>query len=542
MTSFEHQCQDTFDLAVIGGGCVGTAVAMFAARAGVKTALVERDDFGSGTTGASTELIHGGLQYLFRLRFAIVRQSNEYARRIYRSASHLCRPVPIIVPCYRGGPVPWRALRVFMAMYERYNRRYKQAPPAEKLTAEQIADQLPGIDHQGLLGGVKYYEWWIDAPRLCLTNALWAAEHGATVRNHANVIGIERGGDGLFRVTLDDKRLDRRVKLKCRTLVNATGPWTDRLCQLAGSTAPPRIRPTRGAHLLVPKVADVGLLLHFVDGRFGIILPRGHLSLIGTTDDDYYGDLDELAISEDEVGYLFQGTQRFLPALRREDIVDTKVGVRPTIFQYGKKEDKLSRDHRVEQNGDRAPGMISVYGGKLATHTLMAEDVLAAVGDAQGKSLTCAADYRLPGAPEQDVESYLQDIIATTKADDLAGIDQATREALVRRYGTRHEQVLELVEQRPELAENLCRCQREGQPAQRILAAEIVLAAREEWAVTREDIMRRTGLGLGTCRRHGCLDRAEPWLAEVSCPTTDSHAGPGGAASPSGSASTTDRR
>lgn len=541
MASFEHECRETFDLVVIGGGCVGTAVAMFAAQAGARTALVERDDFGSGTTGASTELIHGGLQYLFRLRLAIVRQSNEYARRIYQSASHLCRPVPIIVPCYRGGPVPWRALRVFMALYERYNRRYKQAPPAEKLTASDIVRHLPGIDQRGLIGGVKYYEWWIDAPRLCLSNALWAAEQGATIRNHANVVGIDRSDGGPFRIAVDDRRSGRRVELKSRALVNATGPWTDRLCQLAGSTDAPRIRPTRGAHLLVPRVADVGLLLHFVDGRFGIIVPRGHLSLIGTTDDDYYGDLDRLTISEDEVGYLFQGAQRFLPELRREDVVDTKVGIRPTIFQYGKNEDKLSRDHRIERNGTKAPGMISVYGGKLATHTLMAEDVLAAVGKALDRTFPCPADYRLPGAPRRDVDRYLEDL-AGTRSEAAPAIDASAREALVRRYGTRHDRVLELIAKRPELAENLCRCQRDGQPAQHVLAAEVVLAARDEWAISREDITRRTGLGLGTCKRHGCLDRVEPWLAEVSCPTIDSHAGPGGAASPTCSGSTNDRR
>ncbi len=513
MSAANHADAERFDVAVIGGGCVGTAVAMFAARAGLRTALLERDDFGAGTTSASTELIHGGLQYLFRLKLGIVRQSNEYARRIHDSAAHLCRPVPIVVPAYRGGPIPQAAFRIFMALYERYNRRYKHAPPARRLSADEIVERVPGIRSNGLLGGVEYYEWWIDAARMCLANARYAAEQGADVRNHTNVANIEPTGDGGFRLEIEDRRTRQTGALHARVVINATGPWTDRICRMVGLADSRRIRPTRGAHVFVPKLGDVGLLVHFVDGRFGIIVPRGPLSMIGTTDDDYYGDLDSMQATEDEIGYLLDGARHVLPGADLDHVVDTKVGVRPTIYQYGKNEDKVSRNHRVEQLSDAdMPGFFSIYGGKLATHTRMAEDVLAAVGEYLGRSIEAPADYRLPGAPQGELESLLAEVSAIAAR---SGCEEAAVESLMRRYGTRYDAVLRIVQERPELGENLCRCQRDGAPAQYVLAAEVEYGRQQEWVHTPADIGRRTGLGVGECRQNGCLDRAARLLEQT---------------------------
>ena len=540
MSDLHEAAKTKFDLVVIGGGCVGTAVAMFAARAGLKTALVERNDFGSGTTAASTELIHGGLQYLFRLQLGIVRKSNQYARRIHRSATHLCRPVPIVIPYYRGGRYPFAALRAVMRVYEWYNRRYKHAPPTVPLTAEEIIRQVPGIRREGLTGGLKYYEWRIDAARLCLTNARLAARHGALVQNHAEVVGLEQQSDGRYGVTIQDERTAQRVTLDTRLVVNATGPWTDELCRMAGLAEPPRIRPTRGAHIFLPKVAEVGLLLEFVDGRHGVALPREHLTMVGTTDDDYYGPLDDMQATGDEAAYLLQGVERLLPAISADDILDTKVGVRPTIYQYGKTEDKVSRDHRVEDHApSQRPGLISVYGGKLATHTLMAEDVLGIVGQRLQRPLDVPEDYRLPGAPDEDFETYRHR--AAAAAAEKYDVDASAAETLVRRYGTEHEAVLELIGERPELSENLCRCRHDGRPIHYVLAAEVHYGVRHEWAHSVDDIRRRTGLGLGECRRNGCLEAAQSILRTIACRGTDSVAGRAGEGAPTPSSSTTAR-
>ncbi len=505
---------EPFDLLVIGGGCVGTSVAMFAARAGMKTALVEADDFGAKTTASSSELIHGGLQYLFRLRLGIVRQSNEYARRIYRSATHLCHPLPIVVPCYRGGPVPLTALRLFMRLYERYNRRLRKAPPMRKLTVDDIIRRVPGIRREGLLGGVEYYEWQVDSPRLCLATAQSAAEHGAWVRNHARVTNIKRETDGNFHVTLDDLRQGQPRTLTARLVVNATGPWTDELCRMAGINDSRRIRPTRGAHVFVPKIADVGLLEHLIDGRFAIIVPRGHMSMIGTTDDDYYGDLDNMQATGDEIAYLLQGVKHLIPEFSTDEVIDSKVGVRPTIFQYGKTEDKVSRDHRVDEHDDsQLPNFISVYGGKLATHTLMAEDVLTIVSKRLDIPVVALSDYRLPGTPEGDPLA----LFSTARSDaEKYSLPPDAMETLARRYGTHYAAVARLTVDNPALKENICRCKADGQPANHVLAAEVEYALRHEWALNTEDVARRTGMHVGSCRQGGCLERLDKLVSDLS--------------------------
>lgn len=513
MANHHNDFREPFDVLVIGGGCVGTSVAMFAARAGITTALVEADDFGAKTTAASSELIHGGLQYLFRFKLGIVRQSNEYARRIYDSAAHLCHPLPIVVPSYRGGPVPLLALKLFMAMYERYNRRLRKAPPMRSLTPEEIIRRVPGIRREGLQGGVEYYEWQVDSPRMCLATAQAAANHGAWVRNHARVTSIERQPDGNYEVVVHDQRTSESRTLHARVVVNATGPWTDELCRMAGINDQPRIRPTRGAHVFVPKIADVGLLEHLIDGRFAIIVPRGQLSMIGTTDDDYYGDLDNLQATQDEVSYLMQGAKHLLPGLNPEEVIDTKVGVRPTIFQYGKTEDKVSRDHRVEEHNDaQLANFISVYGGKLATHTLMAEDVMNLVAKRLQVPFAAPSDYRLPGTPEDDPEALFAEARAAATNYDLPA---TAMETLARRYGTRYEAVAQLAVDKPRLKENLCRCSLEGNATSYVLAAEVEYVLRHERALTPEDVERRTGMHVGSCRSTGCVERLHNLVAST---------------------------
>jgi glycerol-3-phosphate dehydrogenase len=306
---------------------------------------------------------------------------------------------------------------------------------------------------------------------------------------------------------VDDKRSGERALIRGRAVVNATGPWADRLCDLAGAGGGPHIRPTKGAHLILPRFGDTGLVLHFIDDRFGFIISRGPYSLIGTTDDDYYGLLDHGLVTRDEIGYLLQGAQRFLPGLTKEDVVDTKWGVRPTAFAYGQTEDKLNRDHRIvdhEESG--APGYWSIYGGKLATHTWMAEDLLHQLAKKWARDFKPADGYRLPGGPDKPVEEYIAE--AAPSAAAKYGVEVEDVGALIRRYGTRYEQVLDLTVEDPGLRRNLCRCMRDARPVRRVLAAEVVHAVQTEIALTLADIGRRTGLDTGLCNRNRCLDGA----------------------------------
>lgn len=519
MEAFNSVESHEFDMIVIGGGCVGTSIAMFAAQADLSVALVEKEDFGAKTSGASSEMIHGGLQYLAKAQFSIVRKSNQYAGQIMTSARHLVEPIPIVFPFYQGGSFSARALRMLMRTYERYNVRFKHAPDGGPLTTDQIVERIPMIRKDGLGGGTLYYEWGIDAPRMCLANAIWAAENGAFVRNHAAVVGLERDGDKVTGVWIDDERTGERLLLRGKTIVNATGPWADKLCDLAHADKGPHIRPTKGVHLILPKICDTGLVLQYIDDRYGLIIPRGAYSLLGTTDDDYYGPLDHSYVTRDEQGYLLQGVQRFLAGVSGDDVVDTKWGVRPTVYAYGQIEDKLSRDHRIVDHADAgAPGFWSVYGGKLATHTWMAEDFLKQLFKQQDREFEPPSGYLLPGGPEKPVEDYIAEY--APGAAERYGLDVEDVASVIRRYGTRYWAVLDLTREDPSLKRNLCRCTRNGEPVRRVLAAEVVYGARHEMALTAEDVGRRTGLSVGLCNQNRCLDAAAEVLDAMQLKTT----------------------
>lgn len=486
---------------------MGTAIAMLAAQLGLSVALVEKDDFGSKTSGASSEMIHGGLQYLAKMQFSIVRKSNQYAGRIMLSARHLVEPIPIVFPYYQGGTVSSRALRMLLRTYERYNVRYKHAPPGKPLSREEIIERIPGIRQDGLGGGTIYYEWGIDAPRMCLANAIWAAESGAWIRNHATVTDVLRDDDRVVGVVVDDERTGESLHLHGRAIVNATGPWTDKFCAMAGAGGGPHIRPTKGVHLVLPKVCDTGLVLQFIDDRFGVMIPRGDYTLIGTTDDDYYGPLDHAYVTHDEFGYLLQGTQQFVPTVSRDDVIDTKWGVRPTAYAYGQIEDKLSRDHRIVDHAENgAPGLWSIYGGKLATHTWMAEDLLSHLAKAMEFEFEPTTEYVLPGGPDKPIDEYVEEI--TPEATEKYGVTPEAVAPLAARYGTRYRHVLDLTLDDPALKRNICRCHQSSTDVRPVLAAEVVYGARHEMALTPEDIGRRTGLGIGLCSRNRCLDEA----------------------------------
>lgn len=508
-----------FDLVVIGGGCVGTAIAMFAAQSDMSVALIEKDDFGSKTSGASSEMIHGGLQYLAKAQFMIVRKSNQYAGRIMTSARHLVEPIPIVFPYYQGGTVSARGLRVLLRTYERYNTRYKHAPEGRPMGPGQIVERIPMIRQEGLGGGTLYYEWGIDAPRMCLANAIWAAENGAFVRNHATVTGFERDGDRVFGVWIDDERTGERMLIRGQTVVNATGPWADKLSDLAKADMGPHIRPTKGVHLIMPKICDTGLVLQYIDDRYGVIIPRGAYTLLGTTDDDYYGPLNHSYVTSDELGYLLQGAQQFLPGVSRDDVVDMKWGVRPTAFAYGRIEDKLSRDHRIVNHAEAgSPGFWSVYGGKLATHTWMAEDFLRQLSKEQDREFEVPEEYELPGGPDKPVDDYIAEY--ATEAATMYGVDEEDVASVIRRHGTRYWSVLDITREDPSLKRNLCRCTRNGEPVRRVLAAEVVHATRHEMALTPEDVGRRTGLNVGLCNRNRCLEGAVPVMDSLQLKTT----------------------
>lgn len=489
-----------FDVIVIGGGINGTGVARDCAMRGLSVLLLEKRDFGVGATGNSSGMIHGGLRYLLS-DATVTRKSCEDSGYIQRIAPHLLFRVPLLVPQPGRGLRAWWKLELLEAYLETYDRfvHLKNGRPHVRLTREEACALVPGLV-PNIAGAVTTDEWGIDPYRLCVANALSAARYGAQVRLGAEVVGFVREGASVAGVVVRDTGTGTTEEVRARAVVNATGPWLMKLASVAGVTA--RIRPAKGVHIVLDRrIAPCGVVTNAIDGRQIFVLPYDNVSLIGTTDDDYYGDLDNIPILEDEVEYLLSGIEHAIPDIRTYRRIRATAGIRPTIHAWGVNEDALSRDHVIVDHGrrDGVPGLWTVLGGKLAAYRLMSEEATDAVCAALGnRERSRTHEVPLPGGEAR------YDVVDAARR---YGWPVWAVERLVSRHGTRAEIVLRTAKERSSSRRMLCDC--EG-----VTEAEVRYVVREEWARTVGDVARRTRLGLGPCAGGRCARAAAEVVAE----------------------------
>ncbi|MEK7866043.1 MAG: glycerol-3-phosphate dehydrogenase/oxidase [Planctomycetota bacterium] len=489
-----------FDVIVIGGGINGTGVARDCAMRGLSVLLLEKRDFGVGATGNSSGMIHGGLRYLLD-DATVTRKSCEDSGYIQRIAPHLLFRIPLLVPQPGRGLRAWWRLELVEAYLETYDRfvHLKNGMPHTRLTREEACALVPGLVTD-IAGAVTTDEWGIDPYRLCVANALSAARHGAQVRLGAEVVGFLRDGAAVCGVVVRDAATGGKEEVRARAVVNATGPWLMKTARVAGVQA--EIRPAKGVHIVLDRrIAPCGVVVNAIDGRQIFVLPYDNVSLIGTTDDDYYGDLDDIPILADEVEYLLQGIEHAIPDIRKYRRIRATAGLRPTIHKWGVNEDDLSRDHVIIDHGrrDGSPGLWTVLGGKLAAYRLMSEEAADAVCAALGNREPCRThQVPLPGGEAKyDVAD----------AARRYGWPLWSVERLASRHGTRAELVLRLAKDNPGWRRTLCDC--EG-----VTEAEVRFVVREEWARSLGDVGRRTRLGFGPCAGQRCAREAAEIVAE----------------------------
>jgi len=342
---------DTFDVVVIGGGVNGTGAARDLALRGLSVALLEKTDLGAGATGASSGMIHGGARYLTH-EPGVTKVSCTDAGAVRRIAGHMLFRIPFIMPSRRGiktqGLPPRVAthfVEAFQYAYDLYQPR-KGGLPHQRLNRREALAIEPGLSKE-TVGAVTFDEWGIDAARLCAANALSAAAAGAKVLTHFQALAFERDDSGRVRAVRGRDGLSGRERtLRCRAVLNAAGPWGALVAREAGASL--KLRPTKGVHVVLGgRVSNYLIAVFAIDGRAVFLEPWHDVTLVGTTDDDYYGDLDRLEATFDEVQYLLEAVGRFFPSVYDHRPIDTWVGVRPTLYQYGPNEDRVSRDHRV---------------------------------------------------------------------------------------------------------------------------------------------------------------------------------------------------
>jgi glycerol-3-phosphate dehydrogenase len=499
--SFSDLAGESFDLIVLGGGIVGTGIARDAAYRGLKTLLVEKEDFAYGTTSRSSRLIHGGLRYLSHLQFGLVRQDMHEREILLKIAPHLVNPLAFIIPITR--PLDWVIMGMGMLLYNILSFD-KSLPSYRRLSRRETLELEPDIKLEGLAGAYLYYDCQVSfAERLCLENALSAAEHGAFVVNHAKATRILRAGDTVRGVQVEDAQSGENYQVAGNVLVNATGNWADQILGMLGNHPKPFIRTTKGIHLLTQQVSRNAIVLFTqTDGRLIFTLPWEGYSLIGTTDTDYSGNLDTVHAEAMDVDYLVTEVQRAFPSVRKENVLYTVAGLRSLVDTGGKRTSDISRSHKIvdHERMDGVSGFISVLGGKMTGYRAIAEEVVDIVCRKLGVKARCStSEASLPGAPPVSREKLEQMAQET-------GLPQQVLEHLNALYGSRLYQVLDLVRSDTRGSQTIC-------PHSPDILAQIWHAVKEESAITVGDFLfRRSAIGLASCQG---LDAVETVAREM---------------------------
>ena len=449
----------SFDVAVIGGGIVGCGVARDAARRGLRVVLFEKHDFGSGTTAASTRIIHGGLRYLETADFRLVRMDLRERDTLLRIASHLVKPLQFTIPM--AGVSAWERLRlrVGLTLYD----------------ALAFDSSLPR--HRASGGEASYFDARVDAPeRLAIENLVDAVAHGGRVMNYGEVVGTVTDRGAISGVRIRDRLTGEEAVVTARVTVNASGPWFEQVARAIAPAPPGHIRMTKGIHLVCPPLTDRALVLFSkVDGRLMFAIPRLGHTWLGTTYTDYAGDPADAAASREDVDYLVESMRGAFPQLSVADVLYTTAGVRALVMQRGSASD-VSRMHKVVDGAlTGTPGLVSVLGGKITGYRAIAEEATNAVCRNLGVSRRCVtADEPLPGAqgsrtPREGVPPHLYDV-----------------------YGSRAAAIAEIAAEHPNLGRRLSVRYPD-------IGAQVVFAVRHEFCVTVADfIRRRTTLGAST--------------------------------------------
>lgn len=490
--SLQSDPEQQFDVIVIGGGITGAGVARDAALRGLSCLLLEKGDFASGVTSKSTRLIHGGLRYLANFEMDLVAESLRERAILRKQAPYLIHPMPILIPIFEGDPHGRAIISLGIHLYD-FLSHEKDIPHYFTSNKEKTLGFEPRLNQEGLIGSALFYDHQIMMPeRLVIENIISARAAGARLMNHVRAEKIEETSNGIV-VTAKDTLTGTIAAFQSKVLINAAGPWIDTVRQAGDINRTKIIFPTKGIHLVLPKLSDQALFVTSRDERMFFIIPLGAYSLIGTTDTKYSGDLDEVHADQDDVDYLLTESRRILPKmnLMKESILYTYAGIRPLAFS-GTSESKISRKHRVIQEG-RNKRIITIAGGKLTTYRNMAKDAVDAACRVLGNRTQCVTDKKpLPGGLPVDYEEYLREALPEMAARHK--VAPGVVRHLISFYGASAEKVLALAETEPVLGEPVSSESVD-------IYAQVLYSVMEEGARMLSDIvLRRMHLGITASR------------------------------------------
>ncbi|MBK6995056.1 MAG: FAD-dependent oxidoreductase [Lewinellaceae bacterium] len=502
--NLDRLAKEEFDLCIIGGGASGAGCALDAALRGLKVALIEKTDFAAETSSRSTKLVHGGVRYLEQafknLDFAQLRQVRHglaERRFVLQNAPHLAHPLGLITPVFSW----WEGLYISsgLKLYDWFsghrlqvpdNQVANRFPPSRWLNKREALEMMPGLS-PNIHSAVLYYDGQMDDARYCLALIQSAAEAGAVVVNHLEVNGFQKNDKGHLVAAIVKNQVENSpaFELKAKQFLNCTGPYADAIRQMANPSLTPRIRASKGVHLVLPQAvfnSDKAMLIPKTrDGRMVFVLPFEGSLLLGTTDEPYLDLEKEPVLEADEVRFLLETLQPFVSTkIGKEQVKAGFGGIRPLLqppnnqitVSTNHQTKSLLRDHEVER--DPISGLISLLGGKWTTYRLMARDAVDTVCGVLDVSADCQTEnHRLVGA-----EKYELDLWKKIRAE--FSFDEDICQHLASKYGGRATVLAALAAGNYELAERIL-------PNFPFLKAEIVYAVQEEMALTIRDFLAR---------------------------------------------------
>jgi glycerol-3-phosphate dehydrogenase len=500
-----------FDVLIIGGGITGAGIALDAASRGMRTALVEMNDFSSGTSSRSTKLVHGGLRYLKQLQVQMVAEVGKERAIVYENGPHVTTPEWMLLPLYKGGTFGKISTSIGLRMYD-YLAGVKGSERRRMLTFDQVIQKEPLLKKDGLIGAGYYVEYRTDDARLTIEVTKAAFDNGAIPVNYTKVVALKYESNRVIGVIVEDQLSGEVYEIYAKEVVNSTGPWVDEIRELDHSKTGKKLRLTKGVHIVFSRdrfPLKNAIYFDTPDKRMIFAIPRGEKVYVGTTDTFFDEDLRELSITYNECHYLMDALNRMFPSLEltEKDIESSWAGVRPLIWQDGKRPSEISRKDEIWESSS---GLITIAGGKLTGYRKMAETVVDLIANrletASGKSyLRCQTKkIMISGGNVGGAQNLYQFHNEQIKTGVRLGLSHEEAKQITTIYGSNTIKLFEMIPEALAISQkfNLPQC----------LVLKLLYGIRFEMVATPVDYFyRRTGDLLFN------IDQVKKFKKEVVC-------------------------
>lgn len=497
-----------YDLLIIGGGITGVGIALDAASRGLKTVLVEKNDFAYGTSSRSTKLIHGGLRYLKQFEFALVKEVGSERAIVHNIAPHLVLAEKMLLPLSEG-----RGLGVFLTSFglKLYDwlAGVKLADQRRMLTRKKTLRTEPLLRKEGIKGGGLYAEYRTDDARLTIELAKTADKYGAQLLSYVKATNFLYENEKVVGAEVEDALSKQKKVVRAKAIINATGPWVDELRDLDKSKKGKTLHLTKGVHIVVAhRKFPISQAIYFdvPDGRMIFAIPRGKITYIGTTDTDYTDAIDEVSVSAADAVYLLDAVKETFPTIQLTlaDIESSWAGLRPLIHEEGKSASELSRKDEIFESPS---GLFSIAGGKLTGYRKMAERVVTLVSKKhfnEQKLKSCFTHkIKVTGGEFRNAKDVRRYVLSIRKRVQSLKLDEYMIKYLVHTYGKQSDVILDNMEERL----------REGVAVEvALVGAELAFGWEHEMVLTPWDFThRRTSMLLFDISR---LQRVKDFILE----------------------------